>query len=85
MWVAPDCRGQGVGRALLDAAVAWARSAGADALMLDVTVSNSPAVHLYEQAGFVPAGNPKPLRPGSPLQSRSLRLSFTMGSAEASA
>jgi ribosomal protein S18 acetylase RimI-like enzyme len=85
MWVAPECRRQGVGGALLDAAVAWARTVESDALMLDVTVSNGPAVHLYEQAGFVPVGNPKPLRPGSPLQSRSLRLSFAIGSAEASA
>jgi ribosomal protein S18 acetylase RimI-like enzyme len=84
MWVAPDRRGQGVGRALLDAAVEWARTAGTHALMLDVTVSNGPALHLYERAGFVAIGDPKPLRPGSSLQSRSMQLSFTSGSAKAS-
>jgi GNAT superfamily N-acetyltransferase len=84
MWVAPESRGQGVGRALLDAAVEWARTAGAHALMLNVTIGNSPAVHLYERAGFVPVGDPGPLRPGSALQSRSLRRALLVGSSEAS-
>ena len=83
MWVAPEHRGQGIGRGLLDMAVQWARTAGAHALRLDVTVSNSPAVQLYEQAGFRPMGTPKPLRPGSALQSRCLQRSLTTGAAEA--
>lgn len=77
MWVAPERRRQGVGRALLDAAVRWAREAGARAVALDVTVGNSEAARLYERAGFVPTGDSKPLRPGSTLQSRSLRLALS--------
>jgi ribosomal protein S18 acetylase RimI-like enzyme len=85
MWVAPDRRGQGVGRALLDMAVQWARTVGAHAVRLDVTVSNSPAVQLYEQAGFRPVGTPNSLRPGSPLQSRRLQRLLTTGAGEPSA
>ena len=85
MWVAPERRGQGVGRALLDIAVQWARTVGAHAVRLDVTVNNSPAVQLYEQAGFRRVGTPKPLRPGSPLQSRRLQRFLKTGADEASA
>ena len=84
MWVAPERRGQGVGRALLDMAVDWARMAGAHTVRLDVTVSNRPAVALYERAGFRPVGDPKPLRAGSALQSRCLQRSLRTGD-EASA
>jgi len=79
MWVAPDRRRQGVGRALLEAVVGWARSAGAHVVVLDVTSGNSEAVRLYERAGFVPIGNQKPLRPGSALQSRSMHLPLSSG------
>jgi ribosomal protein S18 acetylase RimI-like enzyme len=76
MWVAPARRGQGVGRALLDAAIAWARRVGAQALVLDVTTGNEKATHLYEAAGFLATGSEKPLRPGSDLHSRAMRLSL---------
>ena len=76
MWVAPERRKQGVGRALLDAAVSWARTTGADTLALDVTIGNDAARTLYERAGFRPVGDPKPLRPGSVVQSRSMHLSL---------
>jgi GNAT superfamily N-acetyltransferase len=76
MWVAPEKRGRGVGRALLDAAVAWARSVGARALILDVTIGNGEAEHLYEAVGFVATGSEKPLRPGSELRSRAMRLAL---------
>jgi GNAT superfamily N-acetyltransferase len=76
MWVAPGRRKQGVGRALLNAAVSWARATGADTLALDVTIGNDAAHGLYERAGFTPVGDPKPLRPGSLVQSRSMHLSL---------
>ena len=76
MWVEPEKRGQGVGRALLDAAIAWARSIGAEALALDVTTGNSKAARLYEAAGFVATGSEKPLRPGSEIRSRAMQLSL---------
>lgn len=67
MWVAPEARGLGAGRMLLDAAIEWARSAGARAVALGVTCGDTPATRMYARAGFAPVGAPEPLRPGSPL------------------
>ncbi|MCC6558217.1 MAG: GNAT family N-acetyltransferase [Polyangiaceae bacterium] len=50
-------RGQGHGRRLLDAAIAWARDeAGLDYIDLGVFVGNDRARRLYERAGFVAQG-----------------------------
>jgi ribosomal protein S18 acetylase RimI-like enzyme len=85
MWVAPEKRGQGVGRALLDAAIVWARSVGARAVVLDVTIGNGEAARLYEAAGFVATGSEKPLRPGSEIRSRAMRLALESDARESSA
>jgi ribosomal protein S18 acetylase RimI-like enzyme len=85
MWVAPAKRRLGIGRALLDAAIAWARTVGAPALVLDVTTGNTAALELYEGARFVATGSVKPLRPGSELRSRSMRLSLESDFSERSA
>lgn len=50
--VAPDCRGAGVGVALLDAAEAEARRRGCAKLTLEVQDDNQPARRLYERFGF---------------------------------
>src|SRR3954451_15206844 len=52
LMVAADARRQGVGRALLEAAVEWARSAGIRKLELHVFPWNEPAIQLYERFGF---------------------------------
>jgi ribosomal protein S18 acetylase RimI-like enzyme len=52
MLVKPEAQRQGVGRALLEAAIAEARAAGLELLTLSVTAGNSGALRLYEQAGF---------------------------------
>ncbi len=49
--VAPECRGQGVGGALIAAAEAEARRWGLSRLALDV-IENNPAHRLYERHGF---------------------------------
>jgi ribosomal-protein-alanine N-acetyltransferase len=54
--VDPALRGQGVGRALLEAAIVVARQAGATAVFLEVAIDNAPALALYQRAGFVRAG-----------------------------
>ena len=74
VWVAPEHRGAGAGRLLLEAAVAWARTMGARYLALDVTCGDTPAVRLYTRAGFRISGDLKPLRPGSPLMVQPMRL-----------
>jgi ribosomal protein S18 acetylase RimI-like enzyme len=52
MYVAPEVAGQGVGRALLEALVAHARSCGIESLVLTVTDGNAGAERLYAGAGF---------------------------------
>ena len=52
LMVAMSARRQGVGRALLEAAIAWARSAGVRKLELHVFPWNEAAIALYESVGF---------------------------------
>jgi ribosomal protein S18 acetylase RimI-like enzyme len=85
MWVAPTRRRQGTGRALMNAAVAWAHLAAARTMVLDVTTENLDAVRLYERCGFRPVGDLKPLRPGSHLQSQAMQLSLERSANERSA
>ncbi|HEY0394837.1 MAG TPA: GNAT family N-acetyltransferase [Candidatus Elarobacter sp.] len=51
--VEPFARGRGAGRALLDAAEAFARANGLRYVSLMVTDDNAPARGLYDKAGFV--------------------------------
>ncbi|HEX2226319.1 MAG TPA: GNAT family N-acetyltransferase, partial [Candidatus Binatia bacterium] len=74
MWVAPEHRGLGAGRRLLEAVIAWASAAKVCYLALAVTCGDSPAMRLYTRAGFKPAGEPEPLRPGSELLAQPMRL-----------
>lgn len=52
MMVAATHRRRGIGRALLEAAVGWARMAGVAKLELHVFPWNEPAIRLYERFGF---------------------------------
>jgi ribosomal protein S18 acetylase RimI-like enzyme len=53
MYVMDSCRGQGLGRRLVDAALTHARQQGGMALVtLTVTEGNAPAIALYESVGF---------------------------------
>jgi ribosomal protein S18 acetylase RimI-like enzyme len=52
MYVLPAARGRGVADRLIGEIAAWARSRGATALRLDVTVGNEHAVALYRRHGF---------------------------------
>src|SRR4029450_9812915 len=54
MWVDPTARRSGVGRMLLDAAIAWATGANARFLRLSVTWGDTPAARLYAASGFGP-------------------------------
>lgn len=56
MWVAPSGRGHGVGDALIDAVVQWARKQEALRVSLDVTEGNLHATKLYLRHGFVEMG-----------------------------
>ena len=50
--VAPQQRGRGVARMLMELAVGAARERGAEVLVLEVRESNAAAIRLYEEFGF---------------------------------
>jgi GNAT superfamily N-acetyltransferase len=52
MWVAPEARRLGVGRALVDAVTDWARDWGAKRVILWVLAGNEGAHRFYEDIGF---------------------------------
>jgi ribosomal protein S18 acetylase RimI-like enzyme len=52
MAVAPEARGAGLGRRVMQDAVAGARDRGDRALLLEVIEQNMPAVKLYKSLGF---------------------------------
>jgi RimJ/RimL family protein N-acetyltransferase len=56
LMVATTHRRLGIGRALLDQAVAWARDAGVRKIELHVFPWNEPAIALYERYGFEQEG-----------------------------
>ena len=65
MWVDPVVRGRGIGLALVEAVLEWARSTGFPRIRLRVTQSNAAAVRLYVVSGFVETRERAPLREGS--------------------
>ncbi len=52
LYVAPGRRGQGLGRALLEAAIELARREGADHMDLGTSENDTAARALYESVGF---------------------------------
>ena len=58
--VAEDWRGQGVGKKMLETLMEWGKRIGIENYTLEVRVSNTPAIRLYESLGFESAG----IRPG---------------------
>jgi RimJ/RimL family protein N-acetyltransferase len=56
MLVDRDWRGRGVGSALVQAAIGWARGQGLHKLCLEVFAHNAAAIALYRKSGFVEEG-----------------------------
>jgi len=71
MWVDPEARGRGVGQALSDAVIAWARERGLGDIVLSVTEGNKTALALYERQGFALTG-----RRGQHPHNRSLAILY---------
>jgi len=73
--VDPEHRGRGVGRLLVDAALAYLRSRGAPRVVLSTAARNGPAQRLFASVGFRPTmiemtreldeSAPAPREPGS--------------------
>src|SRR5271165_2746224 len=64
MWVAPECRGQGIADRLVAVVCDRARQSGAESVTLWVTDVNDRARAFYRRLGFVPTGQRQELRPG---------------------
>ena len=56
MLVDRDWRGRGVGSALIQAAIGWARGQGLHKLCLEVFAHNAAAIAVYRKSGFVEEG-----------------------------
>lgn len=54
LYVVPAARGQGHGKALIDACAAWARGRGHRLLTVGVLARNDAAIRAYEGTGFSP-------------------------------
>jgi ribosomal protein S18 acetylase RimI-like enzyme len=63
MWIAEEARGHGLGRALVESVIAWARAAEAATIRLEVTDTERAraAAALYRSLGFEPTGERAPL------------------------
>ena len=64
--VAPDYQQQGWGRIMLDALALWSRGLGAQWLWLEVRVSNTRAIAIYEAHGYRRVGLRKNYYPAGP-------------------
>jgi ribosomal protein S18 acetylase RimI-like enzyme len=52
LYVAPAARGRGIGRALMQSVVTYARTVGARCVWLETQPSNYAAVQFYQRSGF---------------------------------
>ncbi|MBX2839495.1 MAG: GNAT family N-acetyltransferase [Gammaproteobacteria bacterium] len=72
LWVAPEFRQLGLGKALIQYAQDWARLKSAESLMLGIVVGNDQAGKLYESLGFTNIGETEPIPDRSPLVTQNM-------------
>ena len=53
LYVAPPRRGEGLGRALMEAALSRGRTRGGDYMLLGTSETDTTAIALYESLGFI--------------------------------
>jgi ribosomal protein S18 acetylase RimI-like enzyme len=70
-WVDPQVRRRGIGQALANAVISWARTKAARELEVQVTQGNVPATSLYCRLGFADTGRREPL-----LSNRDVQICF---------
>ena len=61
MWISPEARGRGIGRALVEAVLGQARAKSMTRVHLWVAESNRSARLLYERCGFRPTAERQPV------------------------
>lgn len=54
MFVAPEHRGKGLNKLIMDALINWTHQQGVEHFVLDVFSENDSAIRAYEKAGFAP-------------------------------
>lgn len=79
--VSPSKAGQGLGRALVRGAIAYARSLGCRVIRLDTWCENRPAASLYAGMGFRLAGSARVLHEGV-LDEELIFMELDLGQAE---
>ena len=78
-WVDPRYRRRGVGRALVDKAIAWAAARGADHLRLWVDDTNPDAARFYRALGFIATGEDRPVSEGADDRQSSFERRLSAG------
>lgn len=76
IWVAPEARGSGAARSLMQAVIDWARSRGVATLRLGLSTSPSsaPAEALYTSLGFEFTGEQEQMESDPSLGARIMTL-----------
>jgi ribosomal protein S18 acetylase RimI-like enzyme len=83
MWVAPKCRGRGLGSKLLDRVLSWAEATRPNReVRLDVNPTQAVAVRLYESRGFRSTGKTSPLGHHPPAVVEEMRRGPRVGGRE---
>lgn len=70
IWVAEDCRQQGIGTQLMEAALGRFKLSGVHSVHLEVRSANLPARHMYESFGGILVGNRADYYPPTDTQPR---------------
>ena len=78
-WIDPRFRRRGVGRQLVDKAIAWAAAHGAEHLRLWVDDTNPSAAEFYRALGFVQTGENRPVSEGSSERQSIFERGVTLG------
>ena len=74
VWVAPEQRGTGLARALLQTLLAWGAARGFKNVRAGIAPGNQRALRFYQKLGFQPA----PLHPGALPGGVTLTIDFTL-------
>jgi ribosomal protein S18 acetylase RimI-like enzyme len=77
MWVAPEYRGRGLGRTLLNAIERWIVDAGGSTVQFDVADTAKEAASLYESSGYLADGHVSPSPHTHGITHHSLRKRLT--------